>query len=122
MSHVTIEINGAFPNTDGREMLRLQRRSLPLVLAVIRNSIEANLAVRPRLEWPLAGTQWTKLFLDAKIGALDWQPPAADGSASFAALGDGLKWMSPPLAHETEITGPMALKLYAYRQPPTPFS
>jgi hypothetical protein len=52
------------------------------------------------------------LFLDAKISCLNWQPPAAEGTASFAALGDGLKLMSPPLAHETEITGPMALKLY----------
>src|SRR4029077_1957755 len=34
------------------------------------------------------------------------------GSASFAALGDGMKWMSPPLEQETEITGPMALKIY----------
>jgi predicted acyl esterase len=27
-------------------------------------------------------------------------------------MGDGVKWMSPPLEYETEITGPMALKLY----------
>src|SRR5262245_44819004 len=47
--HVAIEIGGAFPNADCREMLRLQRRGLPLVLAVIRNSIETDLAVRPGL-------------------------------------------------------------------------
>ncbi len=69
-------------------------------------------SLRLGLADPLAGTRWTKLFLDAKAGSLDWRAPTAEGNASFAALGDGVKWMSPPLERETEITGPMALKLY----------
>ena len=30
----------------------------------------------------------------------------------FDAMGDGITFLTPPLAHETEITGPSALKLY----------
>ena len=31
----------------------------------------------------------------------------------FAAMGEGLTFLTPPLEHETEITGPSALKLFA---------
>ena len=27
-------------------------------------------------------------------------------------MSDGIRWLSPPLEQETELTGPMALKLY----------
>ncbi len=63
--------------------------------------------------WPLAGTQWTKLFLDAGAGTLTWQSPTQSETATFEALAEGVKWCSPPLAAETELTGPMALKLFA---------
>jgi predicted acyl esterase len=63
-------------------------------------------------EWPLAGTKWTKLFLDAGSGSLDWRAPAAEGSATFPAMSEGVRWVSPPLEKETEITGVMALKLF----------
>jgi uncharacterized protein len=62
--------------------------------------------------WPLEGTCWTRLFLDAENGSLDWRAPAREGAATFAAHIAGVTWMSPPLERETEITGPMALKLY----------
>ena len=84
----------------------------PRVWLNLRRPFSKEFQLRKENEWPLAGTTWTKLFLDAKTASLDWRAPAAEGTASFAALGDGVKWMSPPLEHETEITGPMALKLY----------
>ena len=84
----------------------------PRVWLNLRRPFSKEFQLRKENDRPLAGTQWTKLFLDASTSSLNWQPPAAEGTASFAALGDGLKLMSPPLAHETEITGPMALKLY----------
>ncbi|MGE5301746.1 MAG: CocE/NonD family hydrolase C-terminal non-catalytic domain-containing protein, partial [Alphaproteobacteria bacterium] len=78
-----------------------------------RRPFSKEFQLRKENDWPLAGTRWTKLFLDAKAGSLDWRAPATDGTASFTALGEGVRWMSPPLEHETELTGPMALKLYA---------
>ena len=42
---------------------------------------------------------------------LSLQPPAEDAEISFAAMGDGLTFMSQPLTEETEITGPLAANL-----------
>ena len=84
----------------------------PRVWLNLRRPFSKEFQLRKENEWPLAGTRWTKLFLDAKTGALDWRAPSTKGSALFAALGDGVKWMSPPLEQSTEITGPMALKIY----------
>jgi predicted acyl esterase len=39
------------------------------------------------------------------------QPPAEDAEISFAAMGDGLTFISRPLTEETEITGPLAAGL-----------
>jgi uncharacterized protein len=84
----------------------------PRVWLNLRRPFSKEFELRKENEWPLAGTKWTKLFLDAKSGALDWRAPAAEGSATFAAMSDGVRWLSPPLEQEAEFTGPMALKLY----------
>jgi uncharacterized protein len=84
----------------------------PRVWLNLRRPFKNEFELRKENEWPLAGTRWTKLFLDAQGQSLDWRAPAADGRASFPAMGDGVRWMSPPLEKETELSGPMALKLY----------
>ena len=60
-------------------------------------------------EWPIARTQWTKMFLckDSLLKAA----PAGEGTVSFDAMGDGLTFLSEPIERETEITGPLAAKL-----------
>jgi len=63
-------------------------------------------------EWPIARTRWTKLYLDPAGHALRPEPPKATGSASYAALGDGLTFVSAPFEHQTEITGPLAARLF----------
>jgi hypothetical protein len=63
-------------------------------------------------EWPIARTRWTKLYLDPAAHALRPEPPAAAGSASYAALGDGLTFLSAPFEQQTEITGPIAARLF----------
>jgi len=83
----------------------------PQVWLNLRRPFNPEFELRKENAWPLAGTKWTQLFLDAKRGALDWRAPAAAGQATFAAMGDGIRWMSPPLDRETELTGPMALRL-----------
>jgi predicted acyl esterase len=67
---------------------------------------------RAENEWPLARTRWTKLYLDPAGHALRAAPPAANGSVEYDALGDGVTFLSAPVAEPTELTGPSALKLF----------
>ena len=67
---------------------------------------------RAEAEWPLARTRWTTLHLDPATGGLAEAPPAAASDLAFAAMGDGLTFLTPPLEAETEITGPIAARLW----------
>ena len=61
-------------------------------------------------EWPIARTQWTKLYLHQDLQL----KPGADPDSStveFDAMGDGVTFISEPVEKETEITGPLAAKL-----------
>ncbi|MBI4274547.1 MAG: peptidase S15, partial [Rhizobiales bacterium] len=64
-------------------------------------------------EWPLKRTKWTKLYLDPAGGMLSHKALSKKAALNFAALGDGMTFMTPPLESETEITGPIAAKLFA---------
>jgi predicted acyl esterase len=83
----------------------------PKVLLQVRHPGETFVA-RAENEWPLKRTQWTKLYLDPAAGTLTTAKPAKNAALSFAAMGDGITFMTPPLAVDTEITGPSALKLF----------
>jgi uncharacterized protein len=63
-------------------------------------------------EWPLARTRWTRYHLDARDLTLSPEAPEADGSVTYAGLGDGVTFLLPPLQEEVEITGPLAAKLF----------
>ena len=65
---------------------------------------------RAENEWPLKRTRWTKLHLHPD-GTLGDKPPGQKAELAFAAMGDGLTFLTAPLETETEITGPSALKL-----------
>lgn len=67
---------------------------------------------RAEQEWPLKRTQWTKYFLDAGALSLSENAPAAAGTASYRGFGDGVTLLSPALTASTEITGPIAAKLW----------
>jgi predicted acyl esterase len=62
-------------------------------------------------DWPIPRTRWTKYHLDPTGHGLTTEPVRADGSLGFTALGDGLTFVSAPLAAATEITGPIAARL-----------
>jgi predicted acyl esterase len=68
---------------------------------------------RAEAEWPLKRTRWTKFYLDPASMTLTTKKSPGVAQLKFAAMGDGLTFLTPPLAKETEITGPSALKLYA---------
>jgi predicted acyl esterase len=62
-------------------------------------------------EWPIARTNWTKFHLHPARATLHATPPGA-ASLTFDAMGEGVTFLTGPLAAETEITGPSAVKLF----------
>jgi len=62
-------------------------------------------------EWPLARTRWTKLYLEP-AGKLNREPCKTAEAVTFDAHGEGLTFVSRPLEAETEITGPLAARLF----------
>src|SRR4029450_6654986 len=62
-------------------------------------------------EWPIARTRWTRYYLDPEGLRLGLEPAATAASVSFDAQGNGVTFVSAPLAAETEITGPIAARL-----------
>lgn len=61
--------------------------------------------------WPLPQTQWTKMYLSAHDQSLSEQPSAQSARLRFKAMGDGLSFVSAPLTHDMELTGPLAAQL-----------
>lgn len=83
----------------------------PRVMLNIRHPGE-KFVLRAEREWPLARTRWTKLYLDPVGLALSPTPVARAGEVAYEALGNGVTFWLPPVEQETEITGPMAAKLF----------
>jgi len=83
----------------------------PRVLLQVRHPGE-QFVERHENEWPLARTQWTRFHLDPKGMRLSTAPVATEQSVTYAAMGDGATFTTPPLEQDTEITGPSALKLF----------
>jgi predicted acyl esterase len=84
---------------------------LPRVMLNVRHPGE-KFVMRHENEWPLARTKWTNFYLDPEGMKLAPNPVAADKSLTYEAMGDGLTFSTGPLAAETEITGPSAVKLF----------
>jgi len=66
-------------------------------------------AVREEDSWPLDRTEWTPLYLTS--AGLAATPPATAGQLTFGLRGQGACWEWTVPA-ETELTGPMALRLW----------
>jgi predicted acyl esterase len=63
-------------------------------------------------DWPIPRTAWTKLHLAADGHRLAPEASREAGAVSFAALGEGVTFLTDPLAEETEMTGPVAARLF----------
>jgi predicted acyl esterase len=63
-------------------------------------------------EWPLARTKWTKLFLHPSDYRLADTPAAAASQVTYRGLSAGVTFLTQPLGADTEITGPIAVKLF----------
>ena len=86
------------------------RDEMPRVLLRIRHA-DGTFTDRAENEWPLARTDWTRYRLTPDLSL---EPAAASepGSIEYEASGDGLTFLTSPFDVETEITGPMAAKLF----------
>ena len=62
--------------------------------------------------WPLPETEWTSLYLDAGDATLTAEEPETNRQLQYDAAGNGVTFLLEPLHGETEITGPIALKLF----------
>jgi uncharacterized protein len=82
----------------------------PPVLLQIRHPGE-RFVPRAEQEWPLARTRWTRLYLDAGDSKLTSEPEPAS-QATYRAFGSGLTFLADPFVEDTEITGPVACKLW----------
>ena len=69
---------------------------------------------RPRAEqeWPLARTDWQRLYLRPGSAELAGEPGGAHEQVSYQADGEGITFAAAPVAAETEITGPVAARLF----------
>jgi predicted acyl esterase len=85
--------------------------SRPPVLLTIRHA-DGTVTRREENEWPLARTAWTKLYLNATSNALVDRAPDEAASISYPALAEHVLFKTSPLPEETELTGPMAARLY----------
>jgi predicted acyl esterase len=88
--------------------------SQPKVLLQVRHVPEngrERFIERHENEWPLARTRWTEFHLDLSNMQLLSAPPEQEASVTYDALGDGVTFSTPPLAEDTEITGPSTLQL-----------
>jgi predicted acyl esterase len=73
--------------------------------------------LRGEQEWPLARTQWTKYYLSPADQTLSTQPPGNESKAEYAPLSsDGVTFWTQPFEQETEITGPVAAKVFMSSQ------
>jgi predicted acyl esterase len=62
--------------------------------------------------WPIPRTRWTKLYLDLHTRALRREPPVATAHIAYDSSREMITFTSEPLTEETEITGPLAARLF----------
>lgn len=82
----------------------------PRVLLRVRQA-DGTFNDRSENEWPLARTDWTRYHLTAGH-ELEPSASAEAGSIDYEADGDGSTFLTSPFAEETEITGPLAARLF----------
>lgn len=63
-------------------------------------------------EWPLARTQWTRVYLDAAKHRLGDTAPEVGSSTSFGGATGSVEFRTEPFKTDTELTGPLMAKLW----------
>ena len=73
---------------------------------------DGGFTLRAENEWPLARTEWQRQYLDVEASGLSAKPPKTATQRTYQSLGEGLTLSTVPLTQQTEITGPLAAKLW----------
>jgi len=82
----------------------------PRVLLHVRHV--DGVALRKEHEWPLARTRWRRFYIHPADRSLRPEPATAPDALTYSALADGATFSTPPFEAETEITGPLAARLF----------
>jgi predicted acyl esterase len=82
----------------------------PAVQLQIRHA-DGHFALRHESEWPIARTNWTRLYLEPLSRTLVDTSVTTSHTIDFSALGDGVTFLTAPLSAEQEFTGPSSLRL-----------
>jgi predicted acyl esterase len=83
----------------------------PKVLLNVRHPGE-KFTQRAETTWPLASTQWTKMYIDATSTNMGAGAVDKEGKLTYKGLSEGVTFLTAPLEQETEITGQLAAKLF----------
>jgi uncharacterized protein len=84
----------------------------PRVMLRIR-TVDGGFIDRAEHEWPIGRTEWTRLYLDPDRAEIVREPLEAPVQRSFTALdGPGVTMTTEPFEAETQITGPVAARLF----------
>jgi predicted acyl esterase len=82
----------------------------PRVQLLVRHPGE-KFVPRSEEDWPIPRTELTKFHLEPAGQTLSENLASKAAEVSYAAMGDGLTFLSSPVEDEFEICGPMAVKL-----------
>lgn len=82
----------------------------PRVQLQVRHA-DGRFTVRAEQEWPLARTNWTRYYLGSADMSLAAEP-AGNAVSSYDTRGPGITYLTPPLTEQTEITGPIAARIF----------
>ncbi len=83
----------------------------PKVQLLIRHPGETFIE-RHENDWPIKRTKWTKFFLHPTDGSLSIKAQRSNGSVTYGGFSDGVTFLTTPMEADTEITGPVASKLW----------
>ena len=81
----------------------------PVRLAIRKGT---TISWRDEKEWPLARTQWTRMYLDAVNNSLSLTGPKQEGQVTYQAPEGGITFLTPPFESDLEVTGPLSLRVW----------
>jgi len=67
---------------------------------------------RDEAQWPIDRTLWTKFYLNVAEKSLDRQAALTPQAIDYDTTGPGVTFTTSPMTEATEITGPLAAKLF----------